>query len=143
MVDGKEYYSAENYFQAQKSVDPKENEEVRNSGTGNDVWYAGSRVQLREDWEEVKVRVMYIGNKAKFDQHPDFIKELTKTKGSVDFGASTAFWNKWNGRIMELIREECRPEGQRDESVIKTLWRQIEEYEEKQRNQKKPTEEKS
>ncbi len=55
------YYSAENYFQATKCVDAKEKEKVRNSGCGSDVWAAGARVKLRDDWEIVKVRVMYEG----------------------------------------------------------------------------------
>lgn len=69
-VAGVMYHSAENYFQCQKSVgvSQAEFEATRRSGCGADVWSAGTRVQLRPDWEEVKVRIMYEGNRAKFEQ---------------------------------------------------------------------------
>jgi predicted NAD-dependent protein-ADP-ribosyltransferase YbiA (DUF1768 family) len=35
------------------------------------VWAASRNVELRFDWEKVKVRVMYTGNKAKFEQNDD------------------------------------------------------------------------
>lgn len=40
-------------------------------GCGADVWSASRSVTLRPDWEQVKVRVMYNGNKAKFEQNED------------------------------------------------------------------------
>jgi hypothetical protein len=68
---------------------------------------------------------MYNGNLAKFQvsilfpvarmhasthvkQNDDLRADLLATKGKVTFDASTAFWCKWNGLIMELIREELR-----------------------------------
>lgn len=104
VIDGVTYYSAENYFQCAKCADPTEREKVRKSGTGCDVWSAGSRVQMRSDWEKIKVRTstfftclfpffpddcqvraMYTGNKAKFEQNPKLAKDLTSTKGEVIF----------------------------------------------------------
>jgi hypothetical protein len=43
VIGGVTYYSAENYFQAQKSVgvSQEEFERTRNSGCGCDVWTAG------------------------------------------------------------------------------------------------------
>jgi hypothetical protein len=66
-------------------VSEQDFEATRKSGTGCDVWMAGmrfynkskkhflsekvkkkkNRVKLRPDWEAVKVRVMYDGNRAK------------------------------------------------------------------------------
>jgi len=138
VVNGIDYYSAENYFQAQKCVDASGNrsgefEFVRTSGHGEDVWTAGTSVTLRKDWEVVKVRKMYEGNKAKFEQNPAIAKELLDTKGPVSFNNSTAFWCLWNARIMELLREEMREPGVRDEGKIKTIWAQIEKYENDQK----------
>jgi len=131
-VEGVEYYSAENYFQCQKCLNKDEFERVRKSGCGADVWGAGSRVQLRPDWEIIKVRKMYEGNKAKFEQDEKLRQKLLATKGEVTFHGSTAFWCKWNGRIMELIREELREESERDNEKVRHLWGQIEEYEKEQ-----------
>jgi len=130
-IGGIEYYSSENYFQCVKCTDQTEFERVRQSGSGADVWMAGSRVKLRPDWEIVKVRKMYDGNKAKFEQNETLRKQLLATKGSVSFHGSTAFWCKWNARIIELIREELRGEDG-DKEKIKHIWELIEEYEKEQ-----------
>lgn len=111
----------------------EEFERTRKSGCGGDVWCAGMRVQLRGDWEEVKVRVMYTGNRAKFMQHPKRAARLVASKGAISFSASSSFWCMWNARIMTLLREELKPEGERDEKVIRTIWEQIEAYEKSQR----------
>ena len=131
-VDNVTYYSAENYFQCAKATNETDREKVRKSGTGGDVWMAGRRITMRyispagdllfvclsvcvfvylynhrKDWEVVKVREMLKGNEAKFAQHPDLAQALIATKGNVSFYASSAFWCKWNGLIMELIRAVC------------------------------------
>jgi len=143
VVDGIEYYSAENYFQCQKCVEDgtgkktHEFEQVRNSGYGADCWSAGTRVTLRRDWEIVKVRKMYEGNKAKFEQNPEIAKDLLSTKGPITFDNSTAFWCTWNARIMELLREELRQPEERNVAKIKLIWGQIEQYETEQRKQLK------
>eukprot|EP01087_Luapelamoeba_hula_P024763 TRINITY_DN9538_c0_g1_i1.p1 TRINITY_DN9538_c0_g1~~TRINITY_DN9538_c0_g1_i1.p1 ORF type:complete len:175 (+),score=31.54 TRINITY_DN9538_c0_g1_i1:32-526(+) len=131
VIAGVTYYSAENYFQCQKSVGVSETdyENTRLSGTGDDVWYAGSQVKLRPDWELVKVRVMYAGNQAKFTQHPEYAKQLTDSKGPVVFGWEPTFWNVWNAKIITLLREELRPKEARDETVIKQIWSEIIAYE--------------
>lgn len=110
-------------------MNPAEKEKVRNSGCGCDVWQAGSRVQLRSDWEKMKVREMYIGNKAKFEQNPKMAAKLISTKGKVTFTGSTSFWCKWNGLIMELLREELKPEADRNVQVIKDIWSKVDAYE--------------
>jgi len=76
---------------------------------------------------------MYEGNLAKFQQNPKLSAELISTQGSITFDNSTAFWCKWNGLIMELIREEIRPENIRNNDKIKNIWGQIESYEASQR----------
>eukprot|EP00026_Physarum_polycephalum_P021232 Phypoly_transcript_24354.p1 GENE.Phypoly_transcript_24354~~Phypoly_transcript_24354.p1 ORF type:complete len:179 (+),score=33.25 Phypoly_transcript_24354:67-537(+) len=132
VVNNVAYCSAENYFQAQKCTTKEEFEKVRRGGCGADVWMVGSSVKLRNDWEEVKVRVMYEGNKAKFEQNPNLKVELVATQGPITFDNSTAFWCRWNGRICELIREELREEA-KDKDIIKEIWEQITEYEKSQK----------
>jgi predicted NAD-dependent protein-ADP-ribosyltransferase YbiA (DUF1768 family) len=47
IVDGREYTSAENYFQAIKCDANDEHEHVRlHGGTGADVWRAGQNVRI-------------------------------------------------------------------------------------------------
>jgi len=137
VVNNVEYCSAENYFQAAKCTTKEEFEKVRRGGCGADVWMVGSSVNLRPDWEEVKVRVMYEGNKAKFEQNEKLKDQLLITKGRITFDNSTAFWCKWNGLICELIREELRGEGERDSGKVDAIWNQIKEYEQENKVQAK------
>ena len=136
VVGGVEYHSPENYFQCQKSVGvcEREFEATRQSGCGCDVWMAGMRVKLRPDWEAVKVRVMYDGNRAKFEQHPDRAARLVASgRGRIHFGASSAFWCYWNAKIMTLLREELRAEAERDNDLISQIWKEMDEYEANER----------
>eukprot|EP01080_Neovahlkampfia_damariscottae_P010305 gene10305-2722_t len=129
-INGVEYSSAENYFQCSKTTTKEEFEFVRNSGCGSDVWMAGSKVKLRNDWESVKVNIMYEGNKAKFEQNPDFIKQLCNSEGKVKFYASSNFWCKWNGLIFERLRAEFRKNGEEDENVAKKIKKMMDDYQE-------------
>lgn len=137
IVDDVQYFSPENFFQCQKSrgVSEAEFEATRRSGCGCDVWSAGMRVQLRSDWEIVKVRIMYDGNRAKFEQHLDMVKNLVSSgNGRIYFGASSAFWCHWNARIMTLLREEFRDSAERDDDLIVKIWKEIDQYEESERD---------
>lgn len=88
------------------------------------------RVSLRKDWEMVKVRVMYTGNRAKFEQHPALAQSLVSTgNAKISFHASSDFWCNWNAIIMTLLREEFKAEGEQDKELIDRLWRKIEAYE--------------
>jgi len=93
------------------------------------VWSAGSRIKLRPDWEAIKVRVMYTGNKLKFEQNPELAKKLCATTGKVKFHGSTSFWCKWNGLIMERIRAELRQNGEEDAKVAAEIKQMMDNYE--------------
>ena len=108
-VNDLEYSSSENYFQSVKANKKEDQEYVRKEGsTGLKAWSLGNSVEIRPDWEEIKVEAMYQGNKAKFEQNKKFIDQLIKTTGIVVFKSSTDFWNYWNGKIMERLRAEFR-----------------------------------
>lgn len=128
-VNGKEYCSAENYFQCAKTTNKEDHEYIRSVGPGMESWAAGNEVELRKDWESVKVKEMYIGNKARFEQHPDLAKKLCSSKGKVIFEASSPFWNKWNGLIMERIRAEMRNQDKEDQETAKSIKKLMEDYE--------------
>jgi len=131
VVDGIEYCSAENYFQCQKCVskDSEEFQKVKGSGPGAGCWSAGHAVRhLRPDWENIKVRVMYEGNRAKFEQNPKLLQRLLSTKSDVKFFASTSFWCYWNGIIMQLIREEFRSADTQDKAVLQRLRSLLDNY---------------
>jgi len=76
--DGRIYHSSEAAFQSAKSRDP----EVRDSFSGMTGVVAkreGKKVNLRGDWESVKVDIMEDIVRAKFSQNPDLAKKLIET----------------------------------------------------------------
>lgn len=131
--DGVEFGSAEQYFQYQKCVNEGDRKLILQSGIAADVWSASRRVKLHPLWEAQKVRHMYNGNKLKFDQNPELARALMASEGKVSFGASSAFWCRWNARIMERLRAELRVKaGKPADEDLKTVERveqKMEEYE--------------
>mmetsp|Transcript_65623 Transcript_65623/g.182529 ORF Transcript_65623/g.182529 Transcript_65623/m.182529 type:complete len:174 (-) Transcript_65623:107-628(-) len=131
VLDGKEWASCEQYFQAVKFQSEKYQEQIRHetrpSGHGMRVWQMGqSRAHLiRPDWEDVKVQVMYEANAAKFAQHDDLRAQLLATRGRIIAAPSTDQWQRWNSQILECIREELRPSGEGDAAKIAELRRAL------------------
>lgn len=116
---GLHYRNNEAAFQAQKCVDEEERrefEEMQASGAKR----KGRRVQLREDWENVKVSLMEEIVRAKFCQHPDLAEKLLATGDRKLIEGNTwhdIFWGvdvrteegeNNLGRILMKIREELR-----------------------------------
>jgi ribA/ribD-fused uncharacterized protein len=104
------FHSAEQYFQWTKCVNDVDRQKILNGGIGADVWNVGNSVALRPDWEIVKVNEMMKGNRAKFEQNQELKEALVATRGKIEFVASSPFWCRWNGLIMERLRAEFRLE---------------------------------
>ncbi|CAF3053285.1 unnamed protein product [Rotaria sp. Silwood2] len=115
VIDGITYSSSENYFQCAKTTNEADRNMVLKSGSGSSAWAAGQRVDIRSDWESIKVDEMYKGNLAKFQQNEDLRNALLSSgKSTIRFTGSTPFWNRWNGLILERIRAELRQNGEED-----------------------------
>mmetsp|Transcript_18940 Transcript_18940/g.34199 ORF Transcript_18940/g.34199 Transcript_18940/m.34199 type:complete len:145 (-) Transcript_18940:60-494(-) len=115
VINGKEWQSCEQYFQAMKFASEEYREKIRCCNAdprshGMAVWRMGQSRdhKLRDDWESVKVDIMYEANAAKFAQHDDLCAELLATSGPIRAAASTDNWQKWNSEILERIRRELR-----------------------------------
>lgn len=108
-IDGYEYTSVENYFQAKKATTFEDHEKVRIGGdTGPKAFALGREIQMRADWEEVKIDENYKANCAKFQQNKEIAEKLIQTKGSIKFDEPSAFWTYWNEKIIERVRAELR-----------------------------------
>lgn len=83
-LDGKIWPTSEHYYQAQKFDHPFLQEEVRNAESAMMAAKLGRdpNKPLRKDWEKVKDDVMRKAVYAKFTQHCDLHKILTKTNKS-------------------------------------------------------------
>mmetsp|Transcript_100901 Transcript_100901/g.159544 ORF Transcript_100901/g.159544 Transcript_100901/m.159544 type:complete len:168 (-) Transcript_100901:175-678(-) len=127
VIEGQEWVSCEQYFQAVKFTSEEYREKIRNetqaAGHGMRVWSMGNSraYKLRPDWESVKVQMMYRANAAKFCQNKDLLEELLATRGSIRAANSTDQWQKWNSEILECVREELRPCEEQDAAKITRL----------------------
>jgi ribA/ribD-fused uncharacterized protein len=131
VINGITYSSAENYFQCAKTINEQDREKILNSGPGDSCRLAGQTVQLRSDWESIKVNEMYNGNLAKFQQNDDLKKSLLESgTGPVQFTFSTPFWNHWNGLIMQRIRAELRQNGEEDAQHAAEIHQAMKKYSE-------------
>lgn len=82
--DGIHYGSSENAYQAQKSLDPEVRKKFSVSGEWDSPRKAqlhGQEIELREDWDEVRNRVMFDVLLAKFIQNPELGKRLADLCG--------------------------------------------------------------
>lgn len=117
---GEKWWSVEQCYQAQK-FDPhsKSYRQIKESAPlagqsayefGMAVWRMGQRSpgNIREDWEDVKVTLMYLINCAKYATHPKLQEDLVAATGNhVIMGAPSSWdWSLWNGRIQTLIRNK-------------------------------------
>jgi ribA/ribD-fused uncharacterized protein len=116
--------SVEHYYQYNKCVKESDRKSILEASI-EDVYSLGQNVELREDWEEVKLDVMYKGNYMKFTQNEILKNMLKNTKGfiyvpSVLFGC--LFWGSginlegknWNGKILMAVRDSLNNESIED-----------------------------
>ena len=92
-LDGVTYPTVEHAFQAAKTLYPAEREKVRACKSPSDAKRTGRTVTLRNDWEDVKVGVMYDLVWQKF-QRPDLKNLLLDTGDQV-----IEEGNNWNDRF--------------------------------------------
>jgi ribA/ribD-fused uncharacterized protein len=108
------YDSSEHAYMAQKTLDPILREKIRLTLKPGDAKRLGSKIVLREDWEEVKLQIMYEVVLAKFIQN-NSLKELLLSTGDryLEEGNTwgDTFWGVCNnhgenclGQILMLIR---------------------------------------
>ena len=81
--------------------------------SGRESKRLGQRVNLRADWEKVKIRIMAECLEAKFVQHPALERRLLAVEGPIveDNTWGDKFWGRcngvgenWLGRLLEEIR---------------------------------------
>jgi ribA/ribD-fused uncharacterized protein len=122
MWDGREWPTLEHAYQAAKTLDLSEQEEVRKARTPGESKRLGRRVTIRDDWEEAKIGVMEELLRLKFSD-PDLQERLLAT-GDAELVEGNnwrdRFWGvtqdkdgswtgqNWLGRLLMKIREELR-----------------------------------
>ena len=117
-IDGKSYETAEHAFQAAKSIRDEDAEQIRSAFTPGGAKRRGRKVEMRADWEGVKLDIMKEIVRQKFYQNRGLGKQLIET-GDLYLEEG----NRWNdtfwgidlrtlkgtnhlGRILMEVRDE-------------------------------------
>lgn len=109
--------TSEHYYQAQKTLDPREQAMIRECPSPTAAKFAGYHVALRSEWEEMKESVMLTALRAKFTQYPLLGRMLLATGDAALHEDSP--WDKyWGyvggrgqdrlGKLLMQVREELR-----------------------------------
>ncbi len=103
--DGIVYATVEHAFQAAKTFDRAEKQSVAEATTPGAAKRLGRKVQLRPDWEQVKIGIMEDLVRLKFTTHADLRDKLLATgDGELVEG------NTWNDRFWGVCRGQGRNE---------------------------------
>lgn len=97
------YPTSEHAYQAAKTLDRNERLKIRNLDTPGKAKRAGKNLEIRSDWEDVKLQVMTDILTDKFSRNPDLAEKLIQT-GTADLIEG----NTWNDTFWGV----CRGKGQ-------------------------------
>ena len=100
--EGVIYPTVENAYQAAKSRDPKTRERFVNITPGQ-AKKLGQEIEIREDWEAVKLGVMFILLFEKIDEHEDLLEKLVET-GNAHL-EETNTWDDKYWRVCDGVGE--------------------------------------
>jgi ribA/ribD-fused uncharacterized protein len=118
MYEGVVYPTSEHAFQAAKSTDPTMRAEFAKMVSPGMAKRYGNAIQLRPDWEDVKVQVMRDVLADKFARHPFIAKALLATGDAELIEGNTwddKFWGvcdgegeNYLGRLLMELRTAMR-----------------------------------
>ena len=114
-IDKKPFSTVEHAYQAHKTLDESSRELIRKSKTPQEAKKMGRCVQLRPDWDSVKIPLMRSYLKQKFEN--PFLMHMLIETGSAQLVHNNSwndrFWGvckgagqNWLGRLLMEIREE-------------------------------------
>lgn len=121
-VRGKRWPTSEHFFQAQKFVSPRDQEEIRAANTPMLAARMGRdrKRKLRRAWERVKIGIMREAVEAKFRQHEELRALLLATGEAklVEHTENDDFWGDGGdgsgrnelGRVLMAVRESLHRE---------------------------------
>ena len=112
---GLTYHNSEAAYQAQKCIN--DGDKIKFTGVqGKTAKFIGQKLAVREDWDKIKIAIMYDVCRAKFKQNKWLMKQLVKTKGLELINENTCnetFWGTCKGigennlgKLLMRIRDE-------------------------------------
>lgn len=114
--EGITYQTSEHAFQAAKTLNIDERKAIAALSTPGKAKRAGKKVQLRPNWDSIRVDIMLEIVEAKFKQNPELMDQLIAT-GDVELiegnSWNDTFWGmcrgkgkNYLGKILMIIRNE-------------------------------------
>ena len=123
--EGITYPTNEHFFQAMKTLDPKERAWIASAETAGIAKRRGRTCALRSDWEQIKEEIMLTGLRLKFS-HPVLRTRLIMTGDQELVEGTTWHDNEWGncscercknipgrnklGKLLMQVREEIKEE---------------------------------
>jgi len=116
LLDGIKYPTTENAYQASKTIQKKSREQFETISPGK-AKRMGQKLEIRDDWDDVKVSIMTDLNRQKYNQAPfrqhllstgDYQIVEGNTWGDVFWGVCNGVGENNLGKIIMKIREELR-----------------------------------
>jgi ribA/ribD-fused uncharacterized protein len=114
--------TAEHAFQMSKTKDLKEQKIIMACKTAGEAKKAGRKVTLRDDWESIKLKVMYEVVYSKFSMDDNLKSRLLATGdakliegnnwGDFYWGVCRGVGENHLGKILMRVREEMKNENQ-------------------------------
>jgi len=120
MYEGISYTSAKSAFQATKCEDIERRQEFSNLDPSK-AKRKGNSVRLRNDWEKIKIGIMYEIVKEKFIQNSGLLKALLETEDAYLEEGNTWGDDEWGtvngkgknklGKILMKVRKELEEDA--------------------------------
>ena len=98
--NGKQYKTTEHFFQAHKAKTEEDHEKIREVPGPGSAKRLGQKVDLVDEWEELKDSVMLLALLCKFTQHTYLMEKLMLTDGvELEEGNNwdDKYWGTVNG----------------------------------------------
>ena len=117
-LDEIEYPTLEHAYQAAKTLNPIQRQMIREANTPGAAKKLGRKVDLRPDWEQIKLKIMYDLVKQKFAgplkqsllNTGDAYLEETNWWHDTFWGVCDGIGKNWLGKILMAIRKELKDE---------------------------------
>ena len=102
IYSGTAFATAEHAFQASKTGNSTQREQIRNAKTPGEAKRLGKKVTLRPDWDSIRIKIMGEILRKKFAPGADLARQLSTTDD-----AELIEGNTWNDRFWGV----CKGEG--------------------------------
>jgi N-glycosidase YbiA len=119
-IYGRWWICVEAPYQAKKCVNPADFDAIHQATKANDARNLGQQVEMRPDWNDIRVDVMYECCLAKFLQHKDLRDQLMATgeEELIEDSPYDSFWGcgpkgdgkNMLGQVLMRIRNELKGE---------------------------------